>query len=600
MWLYGVLNPAYAYSFHWFAIFSLFIGGYFFLLRQFGANSVMAALLSFGLYFTGFSQFWWNEKGPIIAIFPWVIMPFLLKMRWQWQLAWFYYAAVFWLLTNFYPPVQISLAFVGLVVLLAKKPRMFTRPILLGVLLAAALAAGTAALYLWDYLAATSATIYPGSRNSVGGSVTGRYVLSWFFPSINFSWVYNSLIGLNICEIGTVGMYYFTAVFIFLNYRNVPALWREASVRNVFLVLLLGFLVQLAWMVLPVPSAFGKLLLWNHVEPARMQYASGVLLTLLVMYIANAVGLVFSWQRLCLVAVLVIGTWVVFKSPFGTRRAEDLFFLLVLLGVYVWVRKRPHLSHEGIALASLIFGLVLFGRFNPLQSAWPIFNLQPNEVVRYLQEREKNNGGVLAFPGLPGSIANGLGLRSLSHTTAVPQMAFWQKSFPGLPDNELNAIFNRYSHVVPDLILRPRLQHADGVLVPLDHFTPLNASRVVEGHEPDLRQAGGYSIESQHPGELLLSGWADWSSGPDTHGMEIISSPPISGETQLVPLVRPDLLVNTGQRVSALNGFKLLIPAADKTLPNCLSLVAVDKKTGDRSLLNNPPALPYCTSSSTR
>ena len=30
MWLYGVLNPAYAYSFHWFAIFSLFIGGYFF------------------------------------------------------------------------------------------------------------------------------------------------------------------------------------------------------------------------------------------------------------------------------------------------------------------------------------------------------------------------------------------------------------------------------------------------------------------------------------------------------------------------------------------------------------------------------------------
>ena len=28
MWLYGLTNPAYAYSFHWFAIFALFIGGH--------------------------------------------------------------------------------------------------------------------------------------------------------------------------------------------------------------------------------------------------------------------------------------------------------------------------------------------------------------------------------------------------------------------------------------------------------------------------------------------------------------------------------------------------------------------------------------------
>ncbi|MFC3217071.1 hypothetical protein [Comamonas sp. JC664] len=45
-------------------------------LQKFGASDKVAVLLSFGLYFTGFSQFWWNEKGPLVALFPWVIIPF--------------------------------------------------------------------------------------------------------------------------------------------------------------------------------------------------------------------------------------------------------------------------------------------------------------------------------------------------------------------------------------------------------------------------------------------------------------------------------------------------------------------------------------------
>lgn len=592
MWMYGLVNPAYAYSFHWFVIFSLFIGGYFFLFRKFGANNAIAALLSFGLYFTGFSQFWWNEKGPIIAIFPWVIMPFLLNIRLMWQLGWFYYAAVFWLLTNFYPPVQISLAFVGLVVLVAKSPRLFKLPTVVWVLLAAALAAGTAGLYLWDYLSATSATIYPGSRHSMGGGVAGRYVLSWLFPSINFSWVYNSLIGLNICEIGTVGMYYYIAVLFFLNYRNAPRLWTDTEMRKVFLVLLSGFLIQLVWMVLPIPTQFGKLLLWDHVEPARMQYASGVLLTLIAMYIANAIGLVFSLQRVLLLSVVVCAGWLAFKYPLGPRRAEDLLFLLILAVAYGWARKRPNLSHESVALASLVFGVVVFGRFNPLQSAWPIFNLQPNEIVKYLQQKEKENDGVLVFPHLHGAVANGLGFRSLSHTTAVPQMDFWKKSFPELPADELNQIFNRYSHVVPDLMLHPRLQQTDAVQIPIDRFTQLSNVTVVDDYDSGVQKIGGYSVEKKFPDALLINGWGGWSSAPDEHGIEVMSEPRIAGKIEMIPMVRADLPINTSQRFSALNGFKLLIPTA--AMPDCLSLMAVDERTGVRSLMENPPDILPC------
>lgn len=596
MWLYGWVNPAYAYSFHWFAIFALFITGYAFLFKRFGASNTTALLLSFGLYFTGFSQFWWNEKGPILAIFPWVIMPFWLNLRLHWQLIWFYYAAVFWLLTNFYPPVQISLAFVGLVLLVAGKPRLFQPRTLVWVGLAAALAAGTAGLYLYDYLSATSATIYPGSRHSMGGGVGDRFMLSWIFPSINFSWVYNSLIGLNMSEIGTVGMYYYVAVLFFLDYRNMAALWSDTSKRRIFLVLLAGFMVQFVWMVLPIPSVFGKVLLWDHVEPARMQYASGVLLTIIVLYLANVLGLMLSLSRLLLLSIFIVAGWWLFKFPLGTHRGEDLFFLFPLALLYLLVRKHKSHTHEALALASLIFGAVLFGRFNPLQSAWPIFNLQPNEVVKYLQQQEKKNDGVLVFPQLHAATANGLGFRSLSHTNAVPPMAFWEKHFADIPGEERNLIFNRYAHVVPDLMPHPRLQQTDAVQVPMDRFMQIAHADVVTGYADTLPTDGGFERGTQYPTALVLHGWAGWTSDPDAHGMEVITEPITKGNVQLTPIVRPDLPQNTQNRVSVLNGFKIMIPHPDQAPPHCITLISWDKRTGERKLLNNPSDVPSCAS----
>lgn len=593
MWLYGITNPAYAYSFHWFAIFALFVIGYAFLFKKFGANDAVSVLLAFSLYFTGFSQFWWNEKGPIIAIFPWVILPFLLNIRLIWQLSWFYYAAVFWLLTNFYPPVQISLAFVGLIVILAKQPNIFIPRTLIWVLFAAALAAGTAGLYLYDYLSATSSTIYPGSRHSMGGGISSRFIFSWFLPAINFNWIYDSLIGLNICEIGTVGMYYYIAALFFLDYKNSSRLFGDPSKRRIFLVLLSGLFIQLIWITLPIPSHFGKILLWDHVEPARMQYASGVLLTLVIMYAANVIGLALSLKRLLMLFGLIFAGWFAFKYPFGAHRMEDLFFLFPIGLVYIIVKKRQNLNHEAIVLASLVFGIVVFGRFNPLQSAWPMFNLQPNEIVKYLQEQEKKNDDILVFPHLHGATANGLGFRSLSHTTAVPQLDFWRNKFPELSSNELNSIFNRYSHIMPSLITHPNSPQPDAVQIPLDRFIKMDHAITVKDYPSDIRKAGGFSIEKQYPDAFIISGWGDWTSEPEFHGMEIISNPVINGRMEITPIVRSDLPVNTNKKISSLNGFELLIPTSKDSII-CLTLIALDKKTQNRTALENPSDIPSC------
>lgn len=80
MWLYPFVNPAFAFSFHWYSLFVLYILGYFFLFKKIGLSKVNSMLLSLGVYFTGFTQFWWTDKGPVMAIFPWVILVLLMDI----------------------------------------------------------------------------------------------------------------------------------------------------------------------------------------------------------------------------------------------------------------------------------------------------------------------------------------------------------------------------------------------------------------------------------------------------------------------------------------------------------------------------------------
>ncbi len=597
MWLYGLVNPAYAYSFHWFAIFSLFIGGYAFLFAKFGATNKIALLLSFGLYFTGFSQFWWNEKGPLIALFPWVIIPFFLKIKPIWHFSLFYYFAVSWLLTNFYPPVQISLAFVGFIVLLLLQPKLFKLPNFVYLLIFAGLAAGTAALYLYDYLKETSVTLYPGGRHIIGGDVPSRFWLSWFFPGINFSWSYKDLIGMNMSEVGTVGMYYYISVLCLLNYKNFHTLWLEKEKQKIFVGLIIAFFMQCAWMFLPVPANVGMILLWDNVQPLRMQFASGVILTFLVFYTANIVGIVFSWRRLLLLLIIISAGWGFFKYTIAPTRWEDLVFLPIIGLAYLAARNKPHRAHSAIIIASVIFGTLFFGRFNPLQSAWPIFNFKDNHIVKYLRDQETKNGNLLAAMDLPGATANGLGFRSLSHVTPVPHMDFWREAFPEVSADKIDYIFNRYSHISPYPSVAPSLRQADSVEVPINHFTKMKNAAAITHYSSRLEKNGFFDIEKIYENAIVFNGWGGWQGKMDSRDIEIMVEPPSQDKIEWITMIRADLPANTANKISALNGFRLTLPRSDGTLPQCLSLISVDQKTGVRYLMGNPPTLPYCQSS---
>jgi hypothetical protein len=597
MWLYGLTNPAYAYSVHWFALSALFIFGYAWLFRWLGAAPVVGFTLAAGLYFTGFVQFWWNEKGPLFALFPWVILPFATRLPLIWRAALFYWLAVVWLLTNFYPPVQVSLAFVGLVILLAREPKLFKPWTMVLLALSAALAAGTAALYLWDYLQATSTTLYPGGRSFSGGSVPGRFWLSWLFPTVNFDRSYESLVGANICEIGTVGMYYFLLVVCFLDFANWRQAWANTEQRRLIVILGIGLTMMLAWMALPLPSWVGVPLLWNNVQPSRMQYAGGLMLLCFLLVLVHTFGLRVSRARFDIFCIAILVGWVISKYDTGKNYLADLALLIVLIIAalaFAFARYRPAAAHASFTMASLMAGILIFGRFNPLQSTWPIFNHPPNQMTKAFDQIAANNGGILAVTGLPGAIANGLGYRSLGHVTAVPKLTFWRKQFPDMPIAKFNMIFNRYSHIIPMAESAPRLHLGDAVVVPVSLFQKPGQVRYLPSPLQSLQLDGYIDRAVIESDELVVSGWGPWTGPLEAHELEVSVTATTFGPPTRSLMIRPDLPPATAQKVSALNGFSLRIPLGTAATVPALCLVAHDASTGKRTLLHNPPDVPYC------
>jgi hypothetical protein len=267
--------------------------------------------------------------------------------------------------------------------------------------------------------------------------------------------------------------------------------------------------------------------------------------------------------------------------------------LFGMFGLWLISKKYALSSHFSIAVLAGALGVGIFAGFNPLQSAWPIFNFKPNEVTKKFDEMTSYNQGILAVIGLPGAVGNGLGYKSLSHVTAVPQMNFWRDVFPKMNEIQLNQVFNRYSHIVPTEMPMPIVITPDSVSVPVNSLNKAIPVKYLDEVYAPI-QLGGYvdrvSVEGNY---YVVDGWAPWFGPMGSRHLEVMIQP-VKGKPLALSVNRPDLPVATGGVIRSMNGFKLRIPIDPKNTPTAMCLISYDVSSQKRTLLNNPPNLPYC------
>lgn len=490
MWGYLFLSPAYAYSLQWFLTFSLFIIGYFKLFTKIKLNPVIALGLTLIIYFSGYSQFWWNEKGPIFMFFPWLILVLISqsKLSLFFRLTIFYWIAASWFITNFYPPVILSLAFVAGLLFLCYGQYWFKWNRLLFLGITSILAIGTALFYLQDYLLHTMQTVYPGTRNEPGGTVPIREFISQFQPFSMYDRKFNP-VDQNISEIGVVALPFILMCLFHLNYRSL----NNIKLDKFIVITGIGLVLMLLWMLAPIPATLGKIFLWNNIQPERMEYAEGIVLGILACYLAEKLEFKISLKRFVLYSITIIVLWFILTKPFfglHLTGALDLFLIPTILLAYLLVKKFDVKVFNAFVIVS---ALILFSvniRFNPIQSAKAIF--EQDFAIKKTLDKFVNKDGVIAYAGFPGATLNGLGYKSVTHVTAIPQLDFWKSKYSYLSEEDFNKVFNRYSHIIlNNEINTPISPSPDQVHLPLKDFYTIYSSvdensKVVEQRAENL------------------------------------------------------------------------------------------------------------------
>ncbi|MDR5831967.1 hypothetical protein P9250_29320 [Caballeronia sp. LP006] len=340
----------------------------------------------------------------------------------------FYWLTTSMLISMFYPLLFIPLAFVAALFILSFGREWLAPARLAGLAIAAGLAAATAVVFLKGYLLATAHTLYPGGRSVMGVGLGLRQLLSQFYPFAMFDWHLESLMPLNICEAGTFGVFLIRLALCFADYRNASTQLRDAAFRRNLMLLTVGLAAMIAWEFFPVPSMLGRVLLWDHVQPCRMQYAQGLVLLMLTVCLVNRAGWKLSRARLALfVSVTTLG-WMMLKArpnlPFWNNLI-DLIILPFALAAFWAARSGKVSPMSGMLIASLMTSAIIVGRFNPLQSAWPVFNREDTPVIAQMRAKVDPRTGILAANMFPISTQNGLGFKSITYTTAIPQRDFW-------------------------------------------------------------------------------------------------------------------------------------------------------------------------------
>ncbi|HDS1084199.1 TPA: hypothetical protein QDZ62_002080 [Stenotrophomonas maltophilia] len=475
-WAFFVLPAANAYSFFYMFMAMAFLSGWALFLRQLRMPVLAAVLVSATLFFAPFVQVWWTSNAGAFALAPWVAVAWLhIGNRWLRILASAYALAV-WVIAVSYPPFIISSLLAMAVLVLSFRRDALTLARLIDAAVSGALALAVFIGYFHDIIPIVRNTVYPGQRQSAGGGVGLTSLFAHVFPNL-MTYRFAPLPmfkASNECEIAVLGSLLPLFTLVLADGARLRE-WARGH-RGSVLTLAAGVLLIACWIFLPFPVLVGKLTGLSMVPPARALLALGLMINIGCAMILVRCGVRLERRRLLLLAALLLmGT--VAKFLFGEGQfsrlhsAADALPYLCLAALAIAAR-RPKLSVHAASLVlatAALANLLGNGLFNPVQPAGPIFAMDRAAVLEALQAQgaRKNADGVLVAPGAYGGLLPGLGIPAVNHVLYLPQMGYFGRYFPGMPDNEFNFTFNRYHHVAVaadgDL---PRVQQGDQVVVP--------------------------------------------------------------------------------------------------------------------------------------
>jgi len=463
-WVFHCLPLTIAYAFYWQTKGLLLLTGTFSLLLLLTRSSTGAVLGALWYFFSTHTQwcFSWPTLLPeMVGLFGWVICLTAYmtvgQSKWRLALAAFVcsvFAIDFALCA--YPPHQFPLVILGVLLLawwlwakrdlIIRKDAWLARSLAAaGCLLLIALALGLFYVDVRLGFRELANTVYPGHRLVEGGNATVAQMLSHLMDFWKNERRYPTELG-NICE--AAGFLWLAPATLLL-----PRSFRKkCEVISVSPFLWLAFLILAAWMLLPIPTTIGKILMLDKVTPNRCIPTLGLINVALVAIFLSRLkqqgSAVVSWKELASFAgvlILLFGLLAYMNSvyhhffgPFELLAAALYITFLVLFLRNNW--------RSSFATALLLPAIATTALVNPLDRGFDVV-LKSSVAAKVQQQPELKDNRWLVFCSwvtLPGFFS-ACGLNLANGIKIIPALNELTRFDP---EGKYRSVFNQSCYLV--------------------------------------------------------------------------------------------------------------------------------------------------------
>ena len=462
-WGYFFLDVERGFAFSWNLQTYALLTGVFLLLMVLTSNDFTVSLIGTAwVFFSGFTQWWYSIGVPAVigaTALLIVAVHYLTLSTSRWAVAvWgmLFVASAMNFALAFYPPFQVPLVYLGIVVSVGSLAPALQRGIWkrdlrfrgICVVLVLLLTASVFVLYHRDAAPAIDAmrrTVYPGARQVTGGDMTVARLFGGFFgffmseEHVPQGW-------LNVCEASNFVLLFPIPMAV--------AFWRAGRRLRVTPIewTLIGYLViESAWMVVGFPRTVSSLSGFGMSQPVRSQIGVGLASILLCcVFLAKARNDVpTNFTRKALVVLAMFALFIIYGLDFNrvtTGFATSAQILIVSIAATAAAYSLLIRAKGLFALCLLVPLVSSYALVNPV--AYGLGPIIDTKVVREVSRVVDQD------PGARWIVYGSYFAADLLKTTGAHVFLGGTKGVPPLeelkvldPDSSSVSVYNRFAHV---------------------------------------------------------------------------------------------------------------------------------------------------------
>lgn len=299
-----------------------------------------------------------------------------------------------------------------------------------------------------ETIAALSNTVYPGARNSVGG--TGWELYFQYFSSYLFGYKQN----VNSCELSQFISLYPIPIIMSTYY----IIKNKKKEKDWFLILLTGLAILLGiWNYIPI-GVFSKITLLYMSTPERAQVVvSAICVFLMIKLLSDyQTDKKISSRRTLLAIFISFATVLVciytnnllmpeFLTPLKTGILTIVCFIMIVLFIINNKETNKYLYGIFIVISLFVFATVI-----PITKGIDVIDKKPiSKEIHKIVKTDKDALWISADASLyEANYALANGARVINSVNFYPNLNLWYKIDP---DYEYKNVYNRYAHIVINL-----------------------------------------------------------------------------------------------------------------------------------------------------